>query len=118
MNVQVASREVLLAIPGVTSQIVDEYLALREQALANGPLSKDAGPLLREAAAFNAGLTMAATIRSEARLEDGTVFTREAVALLRPTPRKPVTFLAWREGSMSENARPSAQDATARTGER
>ena len=97
VNVQIASREVLLAIPGVTAQIVDEFIAGREQALAQGlPL-----PMLREGSGFNAGYTMAATVRSEARLEDGTVFVREAVALLRPTPRKPVTFLAWRELSPS-----------------
>jgi general secretion pathway protein K len=93
VNTQVASREVLLAIPGVTAQMVDEYIALREQAIVGGqPV-----PVMREAAAFNAAISMAATIRSEARLEDGTVFVREAVALLRPTPRRPVTFLAWRE---------------------
>ena len=104
VNSQVASREVLLAIPGVTSQVVDEYIAQREQALAAGlPV-----PIMREAAAFNAGLTTVATIRSEARLEDGTVFVREAVAMLRPTPRKPVTFLAWREAAPS-----SAQGAPA-----
>jgi hypothetical protein len=38
-------------------------------------------------------------VRSTARSEDGTVFVREAVALLRPTPRKPVTYLAWREST-------------------
>ena len=106
VNVQVASREVLLAIPGVTSAIVDEFIAQRDQArLAGLP-----GPILREAAAFNAGLTMAASIRSEARLEDGTTFVRDAVALLRPTPRRPVTFLAWREGSSSSPVEPAGED--------
>ena len=102
VNTQVASREVLLAIPGITSQIADEFIANRDQARLNGVPP----PLLREAAAFNAGLTMAATIRSEARLDDGTVFVREAVALLRPTPRRPVTYLAWREGSSTPEAQP------------
>jgi len=109
VNSQVASREVLLAIPGVTSQIVDEYVAQRDQALAAGlPV-----PVMREAAAFSGGLTMAATIRSEARLDDGTVFVREAVALLRPTPRKAVTFLAWREAapSSAQGASPEAAAA-------
>jgi len=93
VNTQVASREVLLAIPGVTAQMVDEYIALREQAIAAGqPV-----PVMREAVAFNAPIGMQASIRSEARLDDGTVFVREAVALLRPTPRRPATFLAWRE---------------------
>jgi general secretion pathway protein K len=112
VNAQLASREVLLAIPGVTAQIADEYIAQREQALAAGlPV-----PFLKEASAFNAPLTMAASIRSEARLDDGTVFVREAVALLRPTPRKPVTFLAWREGAPAPEASP--QDAANSAGPR
>ena len=45
------------------------------------------------------GNSMVATIRSEARLDDGTLFVREAVALLRPVPRKPVTFISWREST-------------------
>ncbi len=114
VNAQVASREVLLAIPGVTSQIVDEFLAQREQALAAGLPA----PILKEAASFTAGLTMAATIRAEARLDDGTVFVREAVALLRPTPRKPVTYLAWREGSRQETAPQPAADSATATGKR
>src|SRR5258706_4485039 len=61
VNAQVASREVLLAIPGVTSQIVDEFLAQREQALTAGLPA----PILKEAASFTAGLTMAPTIRAE-----------------------------------------------------
>ena len=95
INPILASREVLLAIPGITAQIADAYVARREQARAAGePL-----PTLPEAAGFTANLTPTASIRAEARLEDGTVFVREAVALLRPTPRKPVTFVAWREST-------------------
>jgi hypothetical protein len=43
------------------------------------------------------GFTMVASIHAEAQLADGTLFAREAVAILRPAPRKPVTFLAWRQ---------------------
>jgi general secretion pathway protein K len=89
---QVASREVLLSVPGVTSPVVDAYLAQREAARA----AKQPIPQMREAAAFVANLSTVATIRSAATLEDGTTFVREAVALLRPTPKRPVTFLAWR----------------------
>jgi hypothetical protein len=53
---------------------------------------------------------MAATIRSEARLEDGTIFVREAVALLRPTPRKPVTFLALARSHAFERDRGAAAE--------
>ena len=43
-------------------------------------------------------------VRSIARTEDGVVFVREAVALLRPVPRKAVTFLAWRESTAPQPA--------------
>ena len=95
VNPQLASRDVLLAIPGVTVDAVDQYIALREAARSqNQPL-----PPFPEAGAYTASYTMVASVRSEARLDDGTVFAREAVALLRPTPRRVVTYLAWREST-------------------
>jgi general secretion pathway protein K len=95
VNAQLASREVLLAIPGLTTEIVDQYIARRDAARAQGqPL-----PALPQAGGFASSYTMVATIRSEVRLDDGTVFAREASAVLRPTPRKPVTFVAWREST-------------------
>ena len=95
VNPQLASRDVLLAIPGVGVDQADQYIALREAARAqNQPL-----PPFPEAGAYTSSYTMVASVRSEARLEDGTVFAREAVALLRPTPRKVVTYLAWREST-------------------
>jgi len=55
---------------------------------------------------------MVATVQSQARLDDGTVFVREAVALLRPIPRRPVTFVAWRESTAPPvEAAPGAQAA-------
>jgi general secretion pathway protein K len=95
VNPQLASREVLLAIPGVTTEVADDYIARREAARAAGePL-----PVLAEAGVFGGAASMVITVRSEARLEDGTFFAREAVALLRPAPRRPVTFVAWREST-------------------
>ena len=95
VNATIASREVLLAIPGVTTESVDAYIAQREEARAQGaPL-----PLFAQAGGVAAGPGMVATIRADARLDDGTVFVREAVALLRPVPRRPVTFVAWREST-------------------
>ena len=99
INPQLASREVLLAIPGMTPEIVDEYIARREDARAQG----QALPSLPQASAFTSGNTMVASVRAEARLDDGAVFSREAVALLRPVPRKPVTFVAWRESTAATN---------------
>ena len=93
VNPQLAARDVLLAIPGLSTDQVDQYIALREAARAQNQ------PPFPEAAAFTTSYTMVATIRSRTQLEDGTVFAREAVALLRPTPRRVVTFLAWREST-------------------
>jgi general secretion pathway protein K len=90
---QLAPREVLLSVPGVTTAVVDTYLAQRDAARA----ARQPIPQMREAAGFTANLTTVGNIRAEARLDDGTVFVREAIALLRPSPRRPVTFLAWRE---------------------
>ena len=66
-----------------TSDVVDQYIARREAALDAGqPL-----PVFPQAGSYASGYTMVASVRSEARLDDGTVFAREAVALLRPAPR-------------------------------
>ena len=100
------SREVLLAIPNVTAEAVDEYIAQRETARQQ----KQVIPVFPPAAPFAAGNSMLATIRTEARLDDGVVFTREAGALMRPVPRKPVTFIAWREST----APPPAEKIEAR----
>ena len=95
VNPQIARREVLLAIPGLTAEIVDRYIADREEARRQGlPL-----PALPQAGGIASGNSMVATIRSEARLDDGTLIVREAVALLRPVPRKAVTFISWREST-------------------
>jgi general secretion pathway protein K len=107
VNAQLASREVLLALPGVTTEVVDEYIARREAARAQGqPL-----PAFPQSGATSAGYTMVATIRSEARLADGTIFAREAVAVLRPAPRKAVTFLAWRDSTAAPEAEPQPAPA-------
>jgi general secretion pathway protein K len=100
VNPTLAAREVLLAIPGVTAEIADAYIARREEARAQG----QALPSLPQAASFAAGNTMVASVRSEARLDDGAVFARDAVALLRPVPHKPVTFVAWRESTGGDPA--------------
>jgi general secretion pathway protein K len=95
VNAPLARREVLLAIPGVTPEIADEYIQRRADALAAG----QPPPAFPQGAAFAGGSAMITNVRSEARLEDGTYFAREAVALLRSAPRKPVTFVMWREST-------------------
>ena len=101
-----ASREVLLAIPGLSSEIVDAYIARREAARAAGqPI-----PPFAEAGAYaSPPSSLVASIRAEARLDDETVFVRDAVALLRAQARRPVTFLAWRAANIPE---PKVLEAT------
>lgn len=107
VNPQIASREVLLAIPGLTPEIVDRYVVDREEARRQGlPL-----PALPQAGGIASGTSMVATIRSEARLDDGTLYVREAVALLRPVPRKAVTFISWRESTAGAVLPPPAAAA-------
>jgi general secretion pathway protein K len=102
INPMLASREVLLAIPGITAEVVDEYIARREDARAQGlPL-----PALPQAGAMATGAAMVATVVADARLDDGTVFVREAVALMRPVPRRPVSFVAWRESTAGPAVEP------------
>jgi general secretion pathway protein K len=106
VNPALATRDVLLSIPGTTSDGVDQFIAQREAALAQGqPV-----PVFTQGGAYASGYTMVATVRSEARLDDGTVFAREAVALLRPTPKSVVTFVAWRESTAGS---PTAEQVSA-----
>ena len=95
INPQIATREVLMAIPNITADIVDKYIADRDKAIAD----KTPLPPLPQAGNFSTGTGVIATIRAEARLDDGVSFTREAAALMRPVPRRPVTFVAWREST-------------------
>jgi general secretion pathway protein K len=94
LNAAIASRAALLAIPGTTAEQVDGYMAQREAARAG----RQPVPLFPPATRF-AGVSynLAYSLRAEARLEDGTVFVREAVAQILPDPRRPYTFLAWKE---------------------
>jgi len=104
-----ATREVLLAIPGVSAEQVDAFIARREEARAN---SLPTPPFVEAGAYQSAPSSQVATIRSEARLPDGSVFVRDAVALMRPVPRRPVTYLAWRAAPTNE-APPSDEAAAA-----
>jgi general secretion pathway protein K len=108
VNATLASRDVLFALPGVTTEMVDQYIATREAARAAGqPLPTFV------AGSTPAAYTMVVTIRAEARMDDGTVFIRDAVAVLRPAPRKAAFFLAWRESTAAPDAEPQAGAAAA-----
>lgn len=115
LNAAIASRAALLAIPEATAEQVDGYIAQREAARAE----KQPVPLFPPAARF-AGVSynLAYSLRAEARLEDGTVFVREAVAQILPDPKRPYTFLAWKEAepvsSQSMNDKSTADNVQLR----
>jgi general secretion pathway protein K len=112
VNTTLASREALLAIPTVTAEMVDQYLAQREQARVAGlPL-----PIFPQGVAFNSAGSLLTNVRAEARLDDGTYFAREAVALVRATPRRPVTFVQWRESFAPPESRDALAAAAAAAG--
>jgi general secretion pathway protein K len=102
VNPHLAQRSVLLALPGVTAEAVDLFIAEREAARKEGrfpPVFAAAGPYASYAQ------TAAASVRVDVVLEGGVVVAREAVALLTPQyPRRPYTFLAWREASRERDA--------------
>jgi len=108
VNPHLAQRPVLLAIPGVTAEAVDLFLVERETARQEGrmaPIFTAAGPYASYAQ------TAAVTVRADVVFDEGLTVSREAVAMITPQfPRRPYTFLAWREVSRTRDA--SAPAAT------
>ena len=96
INIATASRDVLLAVPGATPEIVDAYLMQRREALAN----KLPIPPFPPAQRFATGAAPVWRLRAEATMADGVTFVREAVLRPSPDPRRPVVALLWQEGSM------------------
>lgn len=99
VNLVIAPRGVLLAIPGVTPEQVDAYLAQRQAAIASN----------QPAPPFSQGLSFAAVpnmnglqVRSEAEIA-GVRFERQAIVKVIPDPRRPYSILAWREGRSASN---------------
>jgi general secretion pathway protein K len=109
INPATASRDVLLALPNMTPEIVDAYIAQRSDALAN----KLPVPPLPQAAGFAVGAAPVWRIHAEATMGDGVTFVRDAV--LRPSadPRRPLIALLWQEGVRAPLPEPAAADANA-----
>lgn len=96
VNLTIASKKVLLAIPGVDEATVDSYLALRQDALvANLP-----APVFPQGAGFMAGASGSVySVRAVAAMPDGAMFIREAVVRINQGAAiHKVAFLSWKEG--------------------
>ena len=89
-----ASREVLLAIPNMTPDVVDAYIVQRELARLNSqpvpPLPQAVGYTSIGATGFHVNATV--------RMPDSEVFVREVVVQPTGNPKRPLQYLAWREG--------------------
>lgn len=102
VNTAVAQRQALLAIPGVTPEMVEQFLALRASMIA----SQQPAPVFVGAGAFASGPGgfPAYAARSEVKMADGTVFVRQAVARITRDPKRPVVVLAWGEGESEQSS--------------
>jgi len=106
VNPHLAQRSVLLAVPAVTPEQVDAFLAERESAR----LEQRVPPIFSAAGSYASYAQVAAvTIRADVSLDEGIHVSREAVAMLTPQyPRRPQAFLAWREVSRDRDAKTAA----------
>jgi general secretion pathway protein K len=96
INPALASRDVLIALPAASADVVDAYLQQREDARA----AKLPIPPFPPAASFVAGAVPVWYIRTAAMAPDGVTFVREAVIRPSGDPRRPLLTLNWREGNM------------------
>lgn len=106
VNTVVATREVLLAIPGVNPAMVEQFLQQRQDALANGQVVQ---PFVG-AGAFSIGLSgsSAYAVRSEAKMSDHTNYVRQAVVRLALDGKRLPLVLAWG----ATDAEPAPQSKT------
>jgi general secretion pathway protein K len=102
VNPAYASRTILLALPNATPEVVDAYIAQRNDALAQR-LPLPAFPIAAGAASINVW-----RIRAEATTGDGVTFIREAVIRPGGDVLHPVTVLLWQEGDHRVFAPPPA----------
>jgi general secretion pathway protein K len=102
LNTAAASREAIMAIPGVNPALVDQYLQQRQTALASG---QKAIPFVGAGAFGSTPVAVSGyTIRSELQLADGLGFVREATVRLTQDPKNPIFVLAWEEGKAQASA--------------
>jgi hypothetical protein len=114
INASIASRGVLLALPGATDAIVDQYIEQREQARA----AKLPIPQFAAAAPYSSfanGIVIIRAIAVDGEGSHASSFVREAVVMRLATPKRPFTFLRWKEGATPLPLAVAAQSAPAAT---
>ena len=102
INPSTATRDVLLALPGITPEQVDAFIAARRDALTNRlPV-----PPLAAAHGLATGPSQVWRIHVEARLPDGVTFARDAVVRPLADPQRPLVVLLWQEGARAPQPEP------------
>ena len=108
VNLATAGRDALLAMPTATVEVVDAFIAARDEALKNRlPL-----PPFPPAQGFAAGASPVWRIHVVARTPDGVTFARDAVLRSRADPRRPLVTLLWQEGAQDAPTAPAPADET------
>lgn len=107
VNPGTAPRSVLAAIPGLTPEVIDRFIAMREDARVKhqpAPAFPEAGPYASPAS------PLVTSVHSRVELEDGTVFVRDAVVMLKPGSRRLVTNVVWRQSPDTQQSAAEASD--------
>lgn len=101
INPALASRQALLAIPGVDAAQVDAYIAQRQGYIDSGqaPL-----PFPFASGFASAGPESAFFLRAEVKLDSGVFFAREAVVGLTQNKKRPFRVFSWKEGDAEEQS--------------
>ena len=100
INASIAARGVLRAIPGATDLLVDQYIALREQARAAKTPIPQFAPAAPYPSSFANGVVIVRAVATGGEGNEGASFIREAVVMRLATPKRPYTFLRWKEGTV------------------
>ncbi len=95
VNAAIASRDVLMALPGADTASVDAYIAAR-QAAWDSNLPPPPFPPGAAFVASNNGSVY--SVRAETVLPDGSAFIRNAVVTINPGAARKVAYLSWKEG--------------------
>jgi general secretion pathway protein K len=95
INEQVATREVLRALPNVNDEQIDDYLTRRDIARASRrPIPNFPQNLFRSPSNNQTPVR----IRTETMVSDGNRFVREVVVRRYTDPKRPYAYLSWKEG--------------------
>jgi general secretion pathway protein K len=108
INEQIASRDVLRALPNVNDEQIDDYLTRRDLARAlRQPIPNFQQNIFRS---LSNNFTPT-RIRADAVFPDGNRFVREVVVRRYTDPKRPYAYLSWKEGrdlqTLSDGSSPS-----------